>query len=182
MFGVQIRDPPPLPSCPTFTSTVPRMQTPCVGRNGSVGHSRRPDIGGTSIAETEFFGSLEQQEIGKRAEALWRLVRTDNRFGAHSRSAVVRGDAEDALDLHLSLTKLLGVSACDHLPVERAEEHIRACTAQGFKTDRFEVWESTEQSINLAARLYMLVLYQTMFPPCMSAARRLPRSCTRLPG
>jgi len=102
------------------------------------------------MTETDYYGSPDQQATGRKAEALWRLLRQDDCFGTHGRSVGVRGDAEDALALHLALTRLLGVSACDHLPIDRAEEHIRACDEEGLKTDRFEVWESTAQSLDLA--------------------------------
>lgn len=101
----------------------------------------------------EYFGSPAQQNVQRRAENIWALVKDDPRFATHGRAVGLADYSEDNLPAHLALTRLQGVCAMEGLTKADAETRKVALAAEGLKTDEFVAWHGEAESFEAARSL-----------------------------
>lgn len=103
--------------------------------------------------DQEFFGSDAQQSMMRKAAAVWQLVHDDIRFQSHGRAVGLNAKESQDIETHMALARLQGVSAIDSFPVGNAEAYIKDLEASGFKTDRFEVWQSGPDALLISREI-----------------------------
>lgn len=98
----------------------------------------------------EFFGSHGQQELQRRSDFLWRIVKDDPRFQSHGRAiALADPTAENVAD-QVAVAKLIGVCACEAVPEEDVPWRRRALEAAGLTTDFYVEWRGEASALDAA--------------------------------
>lgn len=100
--------------------------------------------------DDEFFGSPDKQKTIRKAADLWKIVKSDRRMVSHGRAVALNYEECPNIELHMALTRLLGVSAAEGVPTDTAEAYIDQLTASGFKHDRYESWQVDDAELTLA--------------------------------
>jgi hypothetical protein len=103
--------------------------------------------------DTEFFGPPELQGAFKKSALLWDVVCDDPRFNCHGRAVGVSYDGGDEFELLTTIARLTGASACEGVPVSAAGDYVRKLQSNGFQTDRYEMWRSGPDLVEMAEQV-----------------------------
>ncbi|GGD29277.1 GNAT family N-acetyltransferase [Aureimonas glaciei] len=97
-----------------------------------------------------FFGSEAQQEMQRRAAALWQLVSDDSRFAYEGRCVALDGASPAVVDLSKALVVAQGGSASFFVKASDEDKVTAALNAEGFSTDRWEHLMGAETSVGIS--------------------------------
>lgn len=101
----------------------------------------------------EFFGQPEQQDLQRRADSIWTLVRNDPVYSCHGRAVGL--SAQDDIDLakQIAMARLQGVCMAEGTPIEVADLRREGLERHGLKTDQFVDWQGEAASLDAAAKV-----------------------------
>ena len=105
-----------------------------------------------SQPENEYFGSSAQQGLERRAYDVWLAMKDDKRVSSHGRAVGLTDHISGTVELQAALARLQGVCPLDGAPSEIVPERISALEAEGFKTDCYVSWRSSETTLEAARR------------------------------
>lgn len=135
----------------------------------------------------EVFGTPQQQELQRRSDLLWTLLRDDPRFSSHGRAVALSDAAPETLELQIALARLIGVCPAEHLPAEDAPARRGALAAAGLEVDAFAEWAGDADALAAAEAVagarglpadLSLASVDAQTPPAeLASLDRLTRSC-----
>lgn len=101
----------------------------------------------------EFFGQPEQQDLQRRADRIWTLVKNDPTYSCHGRAVGL--SAEDDVDLakQIAMARLQGVCMAEGTPIHVADLRREGLERHGLKTDQFVDWQGDTLSLEAAAKV-----------------------------
>ncbi|MEC3860923.1 GNAT family N-acetyltransferase [Mesobacterium sp. TK19101] len=104
--------------------------------------------------DVEVFGSQGQQDMERRAWALWQLLGDDPAYASHGRALGVVNDDPNSLVRQIAMARLVGACACEEVGTEILESRAADLQSAGLVTDSFVNWSSGDTTISKArARL-----------------------------
>ncbi|WP_108861920.1 hypothetical protein [Ruegeria sp. Alg231-54] len=99
----------------------------------------------------EFFGQPEQQDLQRRADRIWTLVKNDPTYSCHGRAVGLSAENDIDLVKQIAMTRLQGVCMAEGTPVEAADRRREGLEQHGLKTDQFVDWQGSAASLEAAA-------------------------------
>lgn len=101
---------------------------------------------------SEVFGTPMQQEMQRRALALWTLLKGDRRFLCHGRLLSVSFETPDCVDLVMSLAHLQGSAGFENVPRDAVKLVQRPLHNAGLVTDIGEEWVAGSDALRASDR------------------------------
>jgi len=100
--------------------------------------------------ESEVFGSDAQKRMLRKGHEIWDLLSLDPRYCCHGRGVQVARECENAIGLVTSLTRLLGVSACEDVARENTDDFAADLESRGLSTEVFRSFEGGQEAIEIS--------------------------------
>lgn len=104
----------------------------------------------SSDPNPEYFGTPQQQQLQRRGEHLWRLLRTDTRFASHGRGVQVAEHTDETLDLLLSLISLNGATGCEKVKRADVPGFINLLETHGLAAETFRIFKGSDTAVEAA--------------------------------
>lgn len=101
----------------------------------------------------EFFGRPEQQDLQRRADLVWALLKDDSSFACHGRAVALAESTEENVITQIALARLQGVCAVEGVSGDAAIARREALEKSGLKTDQFVNWRGGTEALKAAAEI-----------------------------
>lgn len=101
----------------------------------------------------EFFGKPEQQDLQRRADRIWTLVKNDPTYSCFGRAVGLSAENDIDLAKQIAMARLQGVCMAERTRVEAADLRREELEQHGLKTDQFVDWQGGAMSLEAAAKV-----------------------------
>lgn len=98
----------------------------------------------------EFFGPSQQQELQRRADLVWALLKDDPSYACHGRAVALANATDENIDAQIALARLQGVGAVEGVSLDAAPTRREALEKRGMNIDQFVVWRGGPEALAAA--------------------------------